>query len=741
MNRISSTILTLICSLFFSKGMSQIVLEPLHDIEVSDGQNLFATPWIGGLNAGQYNKADLDGDGAEELIIYDRSSRTYQIFKQDNQNYVSANELCVFLPEVPDGWILFVDYDQDGKKDIFSNGERGIIVYRNTTAENQTAQWEKVADPLLTAGFSGNINLIANASDVPAITDIDGDGDIDILVYNFAVGGYIRFNKNLSQDRYGHSDSLQYEIYTRSWGEFEECECNLFAFNGETCSDLSGGRVTHPGGKALLAFDSDGDGDKDLLVGHEQCVELYFYENMGDQDSAYMVDYSNVFPEPTTPANFHIFPAAYFEDLDFDGVKDLVVTPSFEENYEFKIDFTNSNWFYKNTNADDYPDFSYQNSEFMQQNGIDLGENAAPAFADLDGDDKQDLLVAANGFWNGEHFSGYVSVFSNSGTAEDPSFALTTDDYLNISSLKLVNPTGQFVDFTGDGSPDLIYSGFVLRDFEKQSWLIPNNASAGQAMDFDINARIQIQLPDDASIGDTPHFFDVDSDGYPDLLLGKQNGALEYYRNKSDNTFQLEDPAFLGIEIDFSRERLYLVAAVGDLDQDGKSDLMVTDASGLGRIYFEFQDQVDETPESISMVYKNSLTEMEEHVKFDSKTWLTSCDIFNQGNESIIAGGVRGGLQIFRNTSIGNGGNNPNALEVRLYPNPLFDSEELNIKSNQDATIELYSVLGQKMRESFSVKMFSRTILDVGNLRNGPYILRTISDGGSAQSQLFLIQR
>jgi hypothetical protein len=114
---------------------------------------------------------------------------------------------------------------------------------------------------------------------------------------------------------------------------------------------------------------------------------------------------------------------------------------------------------------------------------------------------------------------------------------------------------------------------------------------------------------------------------------------------------------------------------------------------------------------------------------------------FNQGNESIIAGGVRGGLQIFRNTSIGNGGNNPNALEVRLYPNPLFDSEELNIKSNQDATIELYSVLGQKMRESFSVKMFSRTILDVGNLRNGPYILRTISDGGSAQSQLFLIQR
>jgi hypothetical protein len=721
--------------------MSQIILEPLHDIEVSDGENFYETPWFGGLNAGQYNKADLDGDGLEELIIYDRSSRTFQIFKQEEKKYVTANDLCVFLPDVPDGWILFVDYDQDGKKDIFSNGERGVIVYKNTTAENQTSQWEKVADPLLTTGFSGNINLIANASDVPAITDIDGDGDIDILVYNFAIGGYIRFNKNLSQERYGHSDSLQYEIYTRSWGEFEECECNLFAFNGETCNDLSGGRVTHPGGKALLAFDADGDGDKDLLVGHEQCIELYFYENMGDRDSAYMVDYSNVFPEATTPANFHIFPAAYLEDLDFDGIKDLVVTPSFEENYEFKIDYGNSNWFYKNTNTDDNPDFNYQRSDFMQQNGIDLGENAVPALADIDGDSKLDLLVAANGFWNGEYFSGYVSVFDNSGSKDNPSFTVESGDYLNLSTMNLINPNVQLVDFTGDSLPDLVYSGFVLQDFDKQSWLIPNRGSAGQAMDFDINTRVQIQLPDDASIGDTPHFYDVDADGYPDLLLGKQSGALEYYRNRSDNTFQLEDPAFLGIEIDFSRERLNLVASVGDLDQDGKSDLMVTDATGMGRVYFEFQDQMNDTPVSISMVYKNSRTEQEEWIKFDSKSWLVSADIFNQGAEGIIAGGIRGGLQIFRNTSIGNGGNNPNALEVRLFPNPLFNSGVIKIKSNEDVTIELYSILGQKMLEPFSVKKFSATVLDVANLRNGSYILRTVGNSGASQAQLFLIHR
>ncbi len=185
-------------------GESQVVLEPIQDVVVTDGEIQYPQPWSGGLNAAQYNKADLDGDGSEELIIYDRSARIYQIYRAENQSYVPANELCVLLPEIPDGWVLFVDYDYDGKKDIFSNGDRGIVVFRNISLDNQPAEWQKVADPLLTTGFTGKINLIANAADVPAITDIDSDGDIDILVYNFAIGGYIRYNKNLSQEMYGH---------------------------------------------------------------------------------------------------------------------------------------------------------------------------------------------------------------------------------------------------------------------------------------------------------------------------------------------------------------------------------------------------------------------------------------------------------------------------------------------------------------------------------------------------------
>jgi len=736
-----STTLFVIVFYFSNPGFSQVVFEPQQAIGVKDGENVLGIPWIGGLNSSQYSKADLDGDGIEEWILYDRSANIYQVFRIENQTLISANELCVLLPEIPAGWVLFVDYDGDGKKDIFSNGNRGIIVFKNTTSPGNKVTWQKIADPLFTTGFSGKINLIANATDVPAITDIDSDGDVDILVYNFAIGGYIRYNKNLSQEKYGTADSLDFEIKTRSWGEFEECDCNSFAFNGETCTDLTSGRVMHPGGKALLAFDSNGDGDKDLLVGHEQCIELYYYENMGDADSAYMVDFSNDFPDGVYPANFHTFPAGYMEDLDFDGIKDLVVTPSFEENYEFKIDFKHSNWFYKNIGTNAIPDFKYEQNDFIQHQMLDFGEHSMPVFTDVNADGKKDILVAANGFWNGMNFSGYVVELLNDGTAEAPSFSIENKNYLDLGSLSLINPSLNIIDVDGDQAPDLIYTGLEMENFKLVSWIFMNQAPKGQPFIFDLNNKKTLTLPDEATQNDVPAFFDIDNDGAIDLLLGKSSGALEYYRNSGNLNFELANPAFLGIDRDFLRERRNLVSSVGDIDRDGLADLLVSDSRGVGHIYFAFQSQVDNEPQSVEIAYKNSLTAMEELIKFDVKSWISSADIFGFGSESIVVGGVRGGLQLFQNTSKANPGGGNGALEVTIYPNPIWDNSGLHLKTNQDATVELVSLLGQKMGGPFTVKKFTTTILNVDHLGNGMYILRSESKSGANDAQLFMIMR
>ena len=74
-------ILTSIIFLIPLSGFSQVIFEPKFDIDVSEQEEGFANPWIGGLNSNQYNKADLDNDGKDELILYDRSANSFLIFK------------------------------------------------------------------------------------------------------------------------------------------------------------------------------------------------------------------------------------------------------------------------------------------------------------------------------------------------------------------------------------------------------------------------------------------------------------------------------------------------------------------------------------------------------------------------------------------------------------------------------------------------------------------------------------
>jgi hypothetical protein len=727
------------CSFMINNlAKAQVSLEQLHTIQVSDGATDIAMPWIGGLNSAQYGKVDLDNDGTEELVIYDRSANIFNVFSIIGNKLVPAFHLAQYLPEIPAGWVLFLDYNLDGKKDIFSNGDRGIIVYKNVSTSGQGVQWKKVADPLYTTGFTGKINLIANAADVPAITDIDGDSDVDILVYNFAVGGTIRYNRNLSMDIYGHADSLEFEIKSRSWGEFEECDCNEFAFNGQTCADLSNGRVEHPGGKALLAFDNDGDGDRDLLVGHEQCEELYFYENMGDQDSAYMTGYSGEFPEPANPANFHIFPAAFFEDLNFDGIKDLVVCPAFEENFEYKIDFAHSNKLYLNTATDQSPSFSFSQDDFIQSMSLDFGEYSVPVLADLNADGLSDLLVSANGYWNGNFFNGYITVLRNTGTTDNPSFTIVDEDYLNLSTLKLVNPVIGLADMNNDESFDLLYWAVNSMSYKPECRIILNTAAADKPAQFDSANPITLSIPSSAEMGDSPCFYDVDGDGYTDLLLGKKNGALEYYRNSGNNTFTLENAAYLDIERDFQQYRLNLVASVSDIDGNTIPDLLVTDARGMARVYFDFQSQPENGAEAISIVLTNPNDNQEDTARFDSKTWISGADLFNLGSSSLIIGGARGGLQFFKNPAVGIG-ENESDIVLRMYPNPVHGISTVTFRADRDLQANLLTVLGQQVLATFTIGKYQDTFLETATLRNGIYILSVNDDAGNRTAQLLMV--
>ncbi len=72
---------------------------------------------------------------------------------------------------------------------------------------------------------------------------------------------------------------------------------------------------------------------------------------------------------------------------------------------------------YKNSGTDDAPVFSFSTDSFLQDQMIDVGDNAVPAFNDFDGDGDQDLFVSQNKTPNA---TATVRLYENTGTAASP---------------------------------------------------------------------------------------------------------------------------------------------------------------------------------------------------------------------------------------------------------------------------------------------------------------------------------
>ena len=85
-----------------------------------DGRNL-AMPWAGGLNSAQVNKIDFDGDGLEDVVIYDHAAGKIMPYRNAGNKYEYAPDYEVVFPEAVDSWMLLRDFNCDGKKDTRSS--------------------------------------------------------------------------------------------------------------------------------------------------------------------------------------------------------------------------------------------------------------------------------------------------------------------------------------------------------------------------------------------------------------------------------------------------------------------------------------------------------------------------------------------------------------------------------------------------------------------------------------------
>ena len=182
-------------------------------------------PWAGGLNYAQIADFDFDFDGNLDLFVFDRSSNNIRVYTQEgtgaNRHYQLVYNAAQYFPEDIRYRATLVDYDNDGRKDLFTYGIGGLAVYRNIGNTTDGLQWELVTDLLYSQYPNNYSNLYVSSSDIPAIVDVDFDGDLDILTFNIG-GQHVEYHQNQSMEMYGIPDSLVFVVQNQCWGKFTE---------------------------------------------------------------------------------------------------------------------------------------------------------------------------------------------------------------------------------------------------------------------------------------------------------------------------------------------------------------------------------------------------------------------------------------------------------------------------------------------------------------------------------------
>uniref|UniRef100_UPI00359486F8 FG-GAP repeat domain-containing protein n=1 Tax=Aquiflexum sp. TaxID=1872584 RepID=UPI00359486F8 len=397
------------------------------------GKNL-SMPFAGGINAAQIQTLDVNGDGSEEYIVWDINSRMLNVFREiENGGFEHLPQVSYFFPSDISGFLVLADFDGDGRKDLFTGSPFGIKAYRNiTSATSSTLEWEE-AQPFLR--LDNGSNVTANSLDIPLITDIDGDGDLDILTFNFATGDYLELYNNTSIERKGVADIDGFASAQIRWGRFEFCGCGIFAF-GFTCTGLpitaelssqETARIEHSGGHSILYQDLNGDGVRDLLMGQDLCNTLYFLPNYGTDAAPVFNEFLLELPQTGVLPQFPIFHAAYMVKENL-----IITTNSSEPSSNSSSDYGSSLYQYSLTDEN-----GLETNRFLQKEMFDFGENARPYFEGnpVNGT----LVVIANQIQDGQAISKAFRFALEEGTLR-----VTNEDYLNLSELRLREMSYQY---------------------------------------------------------------------------------------------------------------------------------------------------------------------------------------------------------------------------------------------------------------------------------------------------------
>ncbi len=291
---------------------------------------------------------------------------------------------------------------------------------------------------------------------VPAIADLDDDGDWDLLVGE--IGGQFLYYENT-----GTSSA---PILTQQTGVNNPMD-------GEDVGDES----------KPFFWDIDNDGDYDLFVA-EDVGGVFYYENTGSASSPTFTartGASNPFDGVDVGAEADIT----FVDIDNDGDADAFIGE----------DDGNINYF-ENTGTISAPTFTQQTGANNPMDGEDVGVESSPSLMDFDDDGDFDMFVGAGG-------GGGIAYFENTGTKSAPTFIERTGVNNPFNGFTFTEePRPMAIDLNGDGDTDMLVS---LRDGTFRYFT--GSGTGSSPLDSDNNKYATLPYTTGFESGDTDEYW------------------------------------------------------------------------------------------------------------------------------------------------------------------------------------------------------------------------------------------